>query len=329
MTVWGRCFSMLVRYLARGMGHAAVVVLMFLGDPIVVDSAHAQPNEHTGAAEALFREAISLAKAERYGEAIMKFEASYELDPARGTLLGLAMAEERAGKVAAALAHYLLLRDLARQARDQSREHAARRSVDRLLPRVPTLIITAGGQLPEGTRVTLDGRELPRGALGSRLPLEPGAHNLRASAPDGSRFQLEVLLPEGARKAVAIQLSGAQPRRNTGGGFELTPLRTTGIALGAVGLAGIGVGAYYWIRSGKTYDEVNAACQDRRCPPEQRAAIDDGRNQENLARVGLIFGGLALATGLGLALADWPETPAGAHLSLSAGPGALRIRGRF
>jgi hypothetical protein len=240
------------------------------------------------------------------------------------------MAEERAGKVAAALAHHLLLRDLAKRAQDGPREHAARRAIDRLLPRVPTLIITAGGQLPEGTRVTLDGRELPRGALGSRLPLEPGEYDLRASAPDGSSFQLKVALPEGSRKAVAIQLSGVQPQHTERRGFRLTPLRTTGIALGAVGLAGLGIGTYYWIKSGKIYDEVNSACQNLRCPPEQQSAIDDGRSKENLARVGLIFGGLALASGLGLALVEWPTGPlASAHVSLSAAPGGLRVRGRF
>jgi tetratricopeptide (TPR) repeat protein len=58
------------------------------------------------AAEALFREGRSAADAGNYAVACPKFEESYRLDPAPGTLLNLGDCEEHRGQLALALQHY-------------------------------------------------------------------------------------------------------------------------------------------------------------------------------------------------------------------------------
>ena len=53
-------------------------------------------------AQALYDEARQLVAAEKFEQACPKFKASYELDPAGGTLLNLADCYERQGKTAQA-----------------------------------------------------------------------------------------------------------------------------------------------------------------------------------------------------------------------------------
>jgi tetratricopeptide (TPR) repeat protein len=339
MTDRGHSPSLLVPpWIARvgGIMVACACMLPCLGES---RTASAQPAGQTGAAEALFREAVALAKDGEYRKAIDKFQASYELDPARGTLLGWALAEARSGRVAAALAHYQQLRDAAKRAGDERREKAAEQGIADLTPRVPTLVIRTEAELPEGTEIEINGRSLPSGVVDSRLPMEPGEYVLVAKAPNGAESTQRVSLPEGARETVLIALGKATkptpppptpPPRDTRGGRGITALQTTGIVLSALGVAGLGVGAYYWIESGETYSEVSAACPDQTCPPTERGAVDNGIQQENIGRVGLIVGGLALATGVTLVLVgSRSKSTEPRRLALTLSPRSMSLSGRF
>jgi hypothetical protein len=75
-------------------------------------AALAEGPANLAAADALFQEAVQLANDGRFGDAAAKFRASFAVDPALGTLLGLAMAEERSGKTGSAYVHYRELADL-------------------------------------------------------------------------------------------------------------------------------------------------------------------------------------------------------------------------
>lgn len=299
-----------------------------------------------GAAEVLFRDAVALAKQGKYADAVAKFQASYELDPARGTLLGWALAEERAGKVASSLAHYQQLREEARRAGDSEREAQATRAIAKLVGRVPMLTIATARPLPEGTTLTLSGRTLPRGALDTQLPLDPGEYVLVAEAPGGARFERRIALREAARERVEIDLPPPSAAPPPGPEREKPPsppppppgpaagggsaLRISGLVVGAVGLAGLGVGAYLWLDSGARFDQVSSACPGNACPPDQRSAIDRGRNEEAIGRVALILGGVATAVGVTLfVVGSSGSSPSEKTVALTAAPGAVRLWGRF
>jgi tetratricopeptide (TPR) repeat protein len=318
---------------------AAIELAAVAASPTVL----AQSETAAGTAEALFRQAVGLAKQGQYQQAIAKFQASYELDPARGTLLGWAMSEERAGKLAGALGHYQQLRDLARQAGDDRREQVATRRIVELLPRVPTLTITAAAPLPESTVLRLNGRTLPRGALDTQLPLDPGEYELLAEAADGGRFAKRISLSEGARESVHVELSGrkaprsastpvrdkaAQPAPDDVSGW--TALRSTGFVLGVVGLGGLGAGGYFWVQSGNTYENVRAACPAGVCPPEQQEAINEGRTQERVAQVAFILGGVFLATGVTLFVVGGPSSRAAQETAaIAVTPQWVGVMGRL
>ncbi len=317
---------------------AAVLGLLSVAAPTRV-AAQTEESTHNAAAEALFRDGVTLAKAGRFEEAAAKFEASFALDPARGTLLGWAMAEERAGNLASAWGHYEELRDLARAQGDQERATVAVSKIRELTPRVPTVTVTATGKLPDGTKITLDGKPLRRGGLGSALPVDPGSHALHAMAPDGSSFERRISLAEGAREKVVIELvGGTEPAvppppdapAPTAPPSTWTTWQTTGAVIGAVGVVALGVGTYFWFNSGAIYSDLESECPNRVCTPGQESSIDEGQREENIGRVALIAGGVGAAAGLTLILLGGDAQAAEpGDLAVRIGPRSLALGGTF
>src|SRR5687767_4595561 len=83
--------------------------------------AAAQPSESVAAAEQLFTQARDLFDAGDYAAACPRFEASYKLDPALGTLLNLATCHERLGALASAWGRYREVVAVAKKAGDVTR----------------------------------------------------------------------------------------------------------------------------------------------------------------------------------------------------------------
>jgi hypothetical protein len=310
--------------------------------------------DQSAAADALFRQAVALAKKKQYAEAVEKFQASYALDPARGTLQGLALAEEKLGRVASASGHYRELRDLSHEAHDAQREQAAEKRIAELEPRIPHLnvsLVTA----KDGAEVSLDGRALPKGALATPLPVDPGEHRVDAHAADGSTFSVEVTLVEGERRDVAVEWNepaakavtppppvaathqtpspvapGAQPDRpapaERSGGL---PLRTIGLVSGGVGLAVFGIGTVVFLNASSNVKDVDASCPNRTCnDPALVQEGNDARNRRQFGKFGMIGGGILLATGITLFVIGEANQHSGATVSALVGPGSIGIVAR-
>jgi len=301
-----------------------------------------------GAAEALFKEAVTLAKKGDFATAIDKFQASYQMDPAPGTLLGLAMAEEKSGRVAASLAHYRDLLGIARKARDTQRVSAAEAGIRRVEPKVARIVLFADPPLPADAELTLDGASIPLAVIGSELPVDPGERSIRVTTRRGE-FSTRVTLSPGATERISIALKESAPaapaappasapaietpppvaaEASSGG----TGLRTAGLIVGGVGVVAAGVGTWLWFKSGKTFDEVDSACPDHRCPSDQQSRVDDGKQQESLGRIALIAGGVLAATGVTLFVVGGngkKESPAPATARWMVGPGSVMVSGSF
>src|SRR5688572_3002358 len=143
--------------------------------------ARAQDASSAAAAEALFREGRQLMDARRYGEACAKFQASYELDVALGTLLNLANCYELDGQLASAWARFVEAETTARRAGDQ-RGTVARDRAAALEPRLVRVRVIVGHPV-DGLRVVVGGREFAPALYGSAIPIDPGEVTLTASAP--------------------------------------------------------------------------------------------------------------------------------------------------
>lgn len=111
------------------MGALARALLVSLG--LMAGASHAL-GQDTARADALFEEGKAKLAAQQYAQACPLLAQSFELDPATGTLLALALCHERAGELESAIAEY---RSAAQRSRDEDRadrEQAATARADAL-----------------------------------------------------------------------------------------------------------------------------------------------------------------------------------------------------
>lgn len=162
-----------------------------------------QPSVET--AEALFNRAQEHARSGAYRAACPLFAASLRADPQVGTLLNLAICEEKIGALAEALHHYREAIDkLGAPGGDPRFLALARRRADELDPRVPRLTIRLAPGAPPGTRVLRGGEEVASTTLGVPVAVNPGAIEIvvRASGREDVRTTVDVT--EGDRREVAV-----------------------------------------------------------------------------------------------------------------------------
>lgn len=135
-------------------------------------------------AEGLYRQARDLMTAGKFDEACPKFAESQRLDPATGTLLNLAACHEKQGKLATAWIEYSDAQFAARRDGREDRVDYARQRAAELEPKLSrlTLQLDAGAD-HAGLEIELDGAALGRAVIGAPMPVDPGQHTLRATAP--------------------------------------------------------------------------------------------------------------------------------------------------
>jgi hypothetical protein len=198
------------------------------------------------AAEALFREGRELADVGDHAGACAKFHESARLDPALGTTFNIADCEEKQGHLARA---WTLYREVAQRlpVSDRRRPMAEQR-LRALEPRLPWLNLRLRAGAPASTRVERDGVELGAASLGSDLPIDPGIHVVRLSAPGHHPREYRVELVEGERLTLDVEPGASAPAatsdttlaQSSGAVLEGdSGRRTAGYVSGAVGLLGL------------------------------------------------------------------------------------------
>jgi hypothetical protein len=305
--------------------------LLSVGLLFVALRANAQPRD-PAAAQALFDEARKLTAQGRYAEACAKLDESNRLDPGIGTQFHLADCQEKSGRIASAWATFLEVASQARASGQGDREKAALKRAGQLESRIPKLRI----DVPEANRVSgleirRDGMLVGAAQWGSPVPVDPGEHELVATAPGkrtlsqkirteaGKTANLELPMLEddpGASSAAAPSqtfvtaddartdpATGSAPsstapgprRDDSTGGQGTNPLV---FVLAGVGVVGVGLGATFALMAGSTNDDSKALCQKNepnRCSQAGVDMRDDALAQGNVATVAFIAGGAALA----------------------------------
>lgn len=144
----------------------------------------AAQSSNAALAESLFREGKRLSNERRFVDACPKFAESYKLDPGLGTLLNLANCHESEGKPASAWAEFSEAMARAKRDGDNERAQLAEEHVRALEPKLAHLSIgLAPGAAVAGLIVKFDARELSSATFGLQIPVDPGRHQIEASAP--------------------------------------------------------------------------------------------------------------------------------------------------
>ncbi|MBW2524892.1 MAG: PEGA domain-containing protein [Deltaproteobacteria bacterium] len=196
------------------MNKRAVIVLIALSCGLLIAGgsvARAQTPADVAAARELYVEGAALSKEGEWERAKERLARSLELKRAPITHYALAVAQQETGELVEALENFrAFLAAPEEPATAQLREPAAL-AAEQLDRRVSRLTIAV---LPADLRtavVTLDGVEVPRAALDRQRLVNPGRHEVRASADGWTEATQTVSVAEGERTSVMLSLERLQP----------------------------------------------------------------------------------------------------------------------
>ncbi len=297
-----------------------------------------------------FQAAQALYQQKRCGQALPKFRRLVKGTASPNAQIYVARCLRELGKLAEAYQSYSATIQAANAKASEEERYAATRSAAAaeraaLESKVARLVI-ASAEASEGLVVKVDGEELEPSLVGEVLGHMPGRARIEATAPGRGSFEKTVELQAGARETVTIVLSEGQGVAAQANSDGSTPGQTTGdsgvagadvgggsntlafIALG-VGAAGLGTFGVAGIMANQKFDELEKDCNGAACPEDRRSDVESGQRLDTIANIGLIVGGVGLATGAGLLLFGGKSkqtarssviavpTPSGARVSVS------------
>ena len=280
-------------------------------------------------AELLFKRAAAHMDAREYDAACPLLERSNALDSSSGTLLNLAECYEQRGLTASAYVTFEAARDVSIRTGRADRAEVAELRKRRLEPRLRRLTIVPPSAPPTTLVIQLDGKPLPTTLWNVPVPVDPGAHLIRASADAAPDYATRVPAPEvGATTSVPISLQHRdQPA--TDGRRNLDGQRIGAIACGVLGAAGVATGTVFGLRSQSKHDQSDKYCTGSMCQDDRGVTLmEDARSAGTVSTVSFIVGGV----GLGAAAILWFVRPFGreaAAVEVGVGPAAIRVAGRW
>ncbi|HEX6241017.1 MAG TPA: hypothetical protein VFZ61_08990 [Polyangiales bacterium] len=289
--------------------------------------ASAQNAADKAAAESLFDRGLSLLKEGKFNEACERLEQSQAIERGIGTMLYLAECYEKIGRTASAWALFREAASLAQAEGQAERADAGKRRAEKLEKSLSRLAVQVpvAHKLP-GLRVTDNGSLIQPTVYGLALPVDPGTHRVEASAPgylpwtgevkvgaqaDSAELRVPQLEkdPNAAEVPVAVAPtpaeaassgpdSGPAAAASAPQTTRMSNTRIAGLALGAVGVVGIVVGAVMGglaIKNDKaSEDRVSNGQCDEKCADLSDKAI----KQATVSTAGWIAGGVLVAGGL-------------------------------
>lgn len=222
----------------------------------------------------------------------------------------------------------------------------ARRLVEALAPRLPSVVITIKG--PTSAKVTIDGVSVPAAALGVNRPVDPGKHTARAEAEGFAPSEVPFTVAEARSAAVTLELvpgpassapAPLAPTVQQPDGAPVQPAQApgkpseTGKILGFTGLglggAGVVLGAVTGVLALQKHGELAKLCPIGHCT-NQADAISAYHTMGMLSTTGFIAGGALAATGLVLLVTAPKARPASdAWLVPLIGPAFVGAEGKF
>jgi len=269
---------------------------------LVSSAAFAEPTEQERVlANALFDEARALMSEGRFVEACPKFAESMRLQPGGGTLLNLGICHEREGKSATAWGELKAAVAMARRDGRSDREQLALERlavVERSLSYI-TIRVAPDARVP-GLVVALDGAVFGEPSWGSARPIDPGEHELTATAPGMERFVTRFRIdPSGHRASIDVpRLAPAAPAPAPERPSVLKGWHVGGIVAGGIGVIGLAFGTGFGLSAKSAWSDAEAGCpRPDRCSDEAAQAAIDAGHRADFATIGFVVGGVGIGLG--------------------------------
>jgi serine/threonine-protein kinase len=326
---------------------------------------HGDERADKAAAEAQFDAGLALLKAGKYADACPKLESSQSLDPAVGTLMYLGECYARLGRTASAWAAFREAGSMARALKQTDRANTAAERAAALEAQLCYLRVTVPPTYSQlEITVQRNGVIVPADLYGVEVPVDPGTIVVKATAKGREEFSESVTLAAKERKTVT--LSGLAPK--PGAELEPTPAASTDgaafpppaappgtpasstavstdslasdsgtgrvlpIALGAAGVVGLGIGAFYGFKAIGKNSDAEKTCSGGTCTDQ--AGLDFTEQAKDAALVSNIaFGAGAVLLAAGVVLYVTAPSNEGGAVALapvlSPGGGGVSVMGAF
>lgn len=321
----------------------------------------AQPSEmDKGLAQSLFDQGKQLMDAGSFAQACPKLQESQRLDPGGGTLLNLALCHEREGKIATAWAEFKEALSIARRDGHEARIEAGEQHIAALAPRLPWLTINVASDVPE-QEIRLDGAILSKVAWGGPLAIDPGPHEVIASAPARKPWSLKLTMAPAEKRALSVpqlEMDASQGnlavadkpapppllQRPTSASPSPSPRReaksggAAGWIVGGAGVVALGVGGYFGLQTLSKKQESDELCPtDTTCTNEGVTKNDQAHTAAWISNIGIGLGLLGVGVGTYLVLSADSDSNEGAAAEptlalgtrVGAAGGSLELRGTW
>ena len=296
------------------------------------------PSPNPERALGLFREGRDLDAQGDYAGACAKFEASYGLEPRLGTLLNLGDCNERLGRTATALRHFVDAATTARRAGDEERERYATQRGSSLQGRAPTVVLRGLTHSAERA-VSVDGIVVPAAEGEVVVRLDPGRHEVLVHLRDNGMWTNTFDLADGAPPTV-LTVPPAAPKdapRAVAVERGLPAGRVVALGTAAVGVTGVATGTVFGLLARSRWNDAVA----NHCPALpvcDPTGVREAGDAKQAALASTVAFGVGLAA-LGTAAVLWwtsPRTdrPSGAPATFVtpvpiAGGASLTVQGGF
>lgn len=180
-------------------------ILAALAAALVATSlaATASAQDDVARAAVLSREAESLLAAGKTDEACAKYDESARLDRRGASVLDLALCREKQGRTGSA---YVLYEEAEKKAVEEKRNDrlaTARQKKNVLFAKVPRATVTVKDP-PDGLVVVVGAVTIPASQYGKPYPVDPGDHEVVATAPGRAEHRQKVTMGIGQRKGIFI-----------------------------------------------------------------------------------------------------------------------------
>ncbi len=290
----------------------------------------------------------------KYDEALTQFKKAYEILGSWKVLVNIAICSLKLERDADAIDAYEKYLRLGGQEIDKGERADIERDLTTLRLQLVRLHVEL--RAPGGTIIDerMDARgnkivnryQIPQTTMD--LGIHPGHHVFMARLGDQTA-NWETELSPGAAVTHKFETSAASSASGTASIGDSTTadeptrsrskkgLRTAGFVSLGVGVVGLGVGTVFALKSHGKRTEVDDLCPQDLCPVDRRDEITTMQNDANsagqIAWVGLIAGGVGVATGVTLLVLsggrEKSPNPTAAYVAPWIGAGSIGVVGRF
>lgn len=186
-------------------------------------------------ADKLFAEGLAL-RDTNLQQSCDKFQQSLELNPqAIGTLLNVALCDEKFGRIASAVKRFSEARDRAKEGNLPEYLEEAQRHIDTLTPELPYVRIQFASLAP-GTRVLLGERVVRDAELGGEIAVDPGELVVVVSAPGRVAYETKLMIGKREKKVIQVPALAAAVT------VRRSSLRSIGLITAGTGAAAVATG---------------------------------------------------------------------------------------